>query len=152
MTAMDIFKEYGRQARTVEGIRERILRREAIATGTTARPLSPDGGGHGGGDASMRLAEYVGNIEGLREQLREAEARLENLNACCVYLAELLPKDAGDYLLRRFVGHKSMKAIAEETGCSVSTVKRQRDDSERAAYGIMIVSWDGIHLPILATR
>ena len=151
MTALDIFREYGRAAKAAEAIGEKILRREAMATGATARPLSPDGGGRGSGDASMRLVEYVGNIEDLRAQLRDAERRRENLAACCVYLAELLPTASGDYLLRRYVQRKSMGMIAREMGCSESTVKRIREEAERQAAGVVILRWDGEHLPILAT-
>ena len=152
MTALDIFREYDRAAKAAEAIEEKIQRREAMATGATAKPLTADGGSRGGGDASMRLAEYVGNIEDLREQLRAAKARLDDLKACCVYLAEQLPAASGDYLLRRYVGRLTLRACAKALNCSETQARRIREEAERAASALVVLAWDGKHVPVLSAR
>ena len=150
MTAMDIFRSYAGHGERIEDLEEMIRRREAVATGGTARPSSPDGGSRSSGDASMRLLDYVGNIEGLREELRTSRAALEEDKDCALYLTEMLPEPLGGVMARTYLEGKSAREVAEEMGYSVSHVKRLRREAERLCQGVRILSWDRKHVPVIA--
>lgn len=152
MTALDVFRRCAAADEEIERIRERIERREALATGATARPLSPDGGGHGSGDASMRLLDYVGDVEQLREKLAKRTRQRDMDRACCVYLAEVMPAELGRVMLRLYMDGMRLDAIGAQEHCSLSTVKRLKRRAEALSARIDITWWDGVHVPITAVR
>ena len=149
MTAMDVFVSYLRRGEQIEALEEKIRRREAVMTGGTARPSEPDGGSRGTDDASMRLLDYVGNIESLRKELSACQQAREEDKDCALYLTEMLPDPLGGVMMRIYVEDKSYREIADEIGYSVSHVKRLRRDAEKLCQSIRVVSWDRRHVPVL---
>ena len=149
MTAMDVFRSYVARGERIEALEEKIRRRAAVMTGGTSRPSAAEGGGRGGGDASMRLLDYVGNIEALRAELRSAQTAREEEKACALYLTEMIPVALGDVMARVYLEGREYGDIAEELGYSVSHVKRLRRDAERLCRDIQIISWDRKHVPVL---
>lgn len=154
MTALDVFRRCAAADREIEGLKEKIERREALATGRTARPLSPDGGGRGSGDASMRLVDYVANIEELRAKLVAREAQKKSDMACAIYLAEGMPPSPpyGRILISAYVDRMSLKAIAEEMNYSQTQARRLKQQAEEMAANLVITYWDGNHVPLTVYR
>lgn len=150
MTAMDVFERYAAAEAELMEIQEKIDRRHALATGTTARPLSHDGGSRGSGDASVRLLDYMGNIEDLEKQKADRERMRDNDRACCMYLAEMLPPMMASIMTRRFLEGKSQRTCAEETGYSVTSIRRLQRHAEGILREIVLIQWDGNHIPIVA--
>ena len=129
MTALDVFRRYAAADKEIEQLEEQIERREALATGSTARPLSPDSGSRGSGDASMRLLDYVANKEELQAKLDARRQLKEADRACCIYLAEtLLPQLAG-IMIRVYIEGKGLK----QTGAA-----KMREDIERRVTGNLV--------------
>lgn len=148
MTALDIFCECAAADKKIERLRERIERRKALASGCTARPLSPDGGSSGGSDASMRMLDYVAQIQGLEADIQRLAASREVCRSCCFYLADLLSDIAADVALSVYLEHKSINAIADAKGCSITTVKRYKRNADFELGRIEILHWDRQHVPL----
>lgn len=152
MTALDVFRRYAAADKEIEQLEEQIERREALATGSTARPLSPDSGSRGSGDASMRLLDYVANKEELQAKLDTRRQLKEADRACCIYLAEtLLPQLAG-IMIRVYIEGKGLKQTGAELGYSASQLKRLKRQAETLCQSIEITYWDGNHVPLTAIR
>lgn len=152
MTALDVFRRCAAADREIDQIREKIERREALMTGRTARPLSPDGGGRGSGDASMRLVDYVANIEELRAKLEAREKQKASDVMCCLYLADSLEPRFSEVMKKAYLDHKGLKLIGEEMRYSVSQVKRLKAQAEDMCRSMEITYWDGVHVPLTAIR
>ena len=150
MTAYDIFRRYQTGGKKAEELTEMIRRREAMATGCGVRPVSSDGGGRGSRDASMRLLDYVGNIEELREKLRICLERREQDRMCCLYLAELLPEVHGGVMVRMVLEGKSLKETGVAMGYSGSHVRRLKKEADDMCRRIRIISWDRVHTPVIS--
>lgn len=152
MTALDVFRRYADADRVIEGLKEKIERREVMATGCTARPLSADGGGRGSGDASMRLANYVGDVEELRNQLGEKERQKKMDLQCCFFLAEGMSQILGKIMLLRYVENMTIEKISSEIHYSLSQTKRFKRDAEDLSKRTEIVYWDGKNVPLTVIR
>lgn len=152
MTALDVFQTCAEMDGRIERIGEKIERRRVLATGLTPKPLSADGGGFGGGDASMRMLDYVAEVETLEREQRDATAKRERYRGCCLYLADLLDEHLSRVALRWYLEHKGIKAIAEELHYSQATIKRYRRQADEQLKHIEITYWDGEHVPIFALR
>lgn len=153
MTALDIFRRYQKAGDEISRLEEKIQRREALVMGCTARPLTPDSGGHGGNsDASMRLLDYVANKEELEASLRKKQQSAEADRACCIYLAEMLAPNHADVMVKIYLESKTLKAAAEEMAYSMTHVKRLRKEAEDICKNTEITYWDGKHVPITAIR
>lgn len=148
MTAMDVFISYAKHGEWIEELEEKIRRREAMATGSGSRPSDTEG--RSSGDASVRLLDYVGNVEELREKLKAAQAAREEDRGCAIYISEMLPGPMGGVMVRMCLEGKSAREAAEEMGYSVSHVKRLRREAEKLCGNIRIISWDRRHVPVLA--
>ena len=148
MTALDIFRECARLDGKIGRIEERIERRRALATGCTARPLSPDGGSIGGGDASVRMLDYMADIQALEEDRQRQIAERATYRGCCLYLSDLLEPILAGVALRAYLEHKGTGAIAEEINYSPATVRRYRKQADEALANIEIMHWDKCHVPL----
>ena len=148
MTALDIFRECGALDKKIDRIQERIERRRALMTGCTARPMTGDGGSMGSSDASMRMLNYVSDIEALQADAREQEAARDACRASCLYLADMIPDIPAGVALRHYVEHKSMTVIATEMGYSLTHVKRLKRAADDDLSGIVITYWDHVNLPV----
>lgn len=148
MTAMDVFLSYQRRGRRIASLSEKIRRREAVATGATSRP-SP-AGGRTSTDESMRLLDYVGSVEALRQELTKQSQAMEEDKVCAAYLTELLPGPLGGVMMRAHIEGMALKDIAREMGFSVSYVKRLKRTAEETCEKIAILSWDRRHVPAVS--
>ena len=152
MTALDIFRECAATDARIERIRERIDRRRALASGCTARPLSPDGGSVGGGDASMRMINYVSEIQTLEEDYARQLTARESYRSCCLYLADLLSDCLASVALRTYLEHQGTKAIATAVHVSQATVRRYKRQADDELRKIEITYWDRSNVPIYTLR
>lgn len=152
MTALDIFRECAAADGQIARTYERIERRKALATGCTTRPLSPDGGSFGSGDASVRMLNYLADLQALEEDVARQEAAREACRACCLYLADLLSPTLASVALRTYLEHQGTKAIAEEIKYSEATVRRYKRQADEALARIEITHWDRRHVPMVALR
>lgn len=150
MTAMDVFHDFLTHSARIEELEEMIRRRESAAIGGGARPLTTDGGSRSGGDASMRLLDYVGRVEELNEELRAIRQACEEEKNCALYLTELLPGAMGGVMARICLEGKTHRQVSEELHYSVSHVKRLRREAEKLCRDIQIISWDRWHVPVVA--
>lgn len=149
MTAMDVFESYKSRGARIARLEEKIKRREAVMTSGTSR-LSGDGG-RSSGDASMRLIDYVSNIEELRGALDKAISEREREKACCLYLAEALPGLQADVMARIYLGGMTVREAAGDLGYSASYIKRVKGEAEKMCREITILYWDGVHVPAIST-
>lgn len=150
MTALDIYRDCSAIDERIERVREKIERRRALASGCTARPLSPDGGGHGGGDASMRLLEQLADIQTMEAELAELEGQREQLRSCCLYLSDMMARALASVALQYYLEHKGYQAIAEDSHYGLTTVKRYKRYADEALRSIEIIHWDGRHTPMVS--
>lgn len=150
MTALDVFKRYAAATAELRRIQEMIDRREAMATGATARPLTNDGGSRGSGDASMRLLDYCANRDELEDRKRQRIAMRDSDMACCVYLAEVLPPEMGSIMTRRYLEGKRQCDCADAMHYSLSTIRRLQRNAEDMCRRIILTQWDGNHIPVIA--
>lgn len=148
MTALDIFKECARMDARIARTQERIDRRKALATGCTARPLSPDGGSFGSGDASARMLDYMADIQGLEEDKQYQISTRDAYRGCCLYLADLLEPTLAGVALRTYLEHKATGVIAGEISYSQATVRRYKKLADEALSRIEIMYWDRCHVPL----
>ncbi len=149
MTALEVFERFQAADAELSDIQEKIDRRQALATGTTGRPLSQNSGSSGGsGDASIRLLDYMSSVEDLERQLDARKAMKENDLACCVYLMEMLPPNLAGVMSRRYLECKSQRTCAEELGYSVTTIRRMQREAEGICQQIQLTWWDGKHIPV----
>jgi len=149
VTALEVFERFQAADDALSEIQDKIDRRRALATGTTARPLSQNAGSSGGsGDASMRLLDYMGTVEELQQQLEDRKAMKENDLACCVYLLEMLPANLAGVMSRRYLEGKSQRTCGEELGYSVTTIRRMQQEAEGICRQIQLTWWDGEHIPV----
>lgn len=147
---MDVFRSYVSEAERIESLEEMIRRREAAATGGGRRSRDPGAGSRSTDDASMRLLDYVDNVERLRADLKRAKKRREEDKDCALYLTEMLPGPLGGVMARTYLEGKSAREAAEEMGYSVSHIKRLRRQAEKLCRGVRILSWDRKHVPVIA--
>lgn len=151
MTALEVFERVLVADDDLKDIEDKIVRRRALAVGTTARPPSLNSGSGGGSsDASMRLLDYVGSIEELQKQYDARKKMKENDQACCVYLMEMLPSNLAGVMSRRYLERKSQKTCADELGYSVTTIRRMQREAEGICKQIQLTWWDGNHIPVTA--
>lgn len=151
MTALEVFERFFVADDELKDIEEKIERRDALVTRVTARPLSLNSGsGGGGGDASMRLLDYMGNAEDLQRQLKARKQMKENDLACCVYLLEMLPADLAAVMSRRYLEGKSQRTCGVELGYSITTIRRMQREAEGICKQITLTWWDGNHIPVTA--
>jgi len=149
VTALEVFERFQAADAELLDIQEKIDRRRALATGTTARPLSQNSGSSGGsGDASVRLLDYMGTVEDLERQLEARKVMKENDLACCVYLLETLPANLAGVMSRRYLESKSQRTCGEELGYSVTTIRRMQREAEGICRQIQFTWWDGKHIPV----
>ena len=149
MNALDVFRAYAQDGERMAELEEKIRRREAVAAGGT-RPVAQDGGGRSSRDASMRLLDYVDNVEQLRTDLERVRGAREADRACALYLTEMLPDPLGDVLSRVHLEGRSVKEAAKDMGYSTSHVRRLLKEAETMCRAIQIISWDRKHVPVLA--
>lgn len=149
MTALDVFMGYGGREKRIEDLEERIRRREAVATGGGVRAPDADGG-RSGEDASMRLLDYVGNVEQLRAELQAARKERDEDKACAIYLTEMLPETMGKLMSRVYLEKQPLKTAAKAMGYSATHARRLLKEAEDICKGMQIVSWDRVHVPVLA--
>lgn len=152
MNALDIFRGCAALDEEIDSTRENIERRRALASGCTARPLSPDGGSSGSGDASMRMLDYMSEVEKLEAKIEEKKALRESYRSCCFYLAELLVPTLAKVVLRHYLEHKSIRQIANEIQYSYATVKRYKRQADDNLSLIEILYWDRVHVPMILLR
>lgn len=151
MTALEVFERVFAADSDIMDIQGKIDRRYALVTGTTARPLSQNTGSSGGsGDASMRLLDYMGNVEDLEAKLNDRKVMKENDLACCVYLLEMLPANLAGVMSRRYLEGKSQRTCADELGYSVTSIRRMQKEAEGICRQITLTWWDGKHIPVTA--
>ena len=150
MNGLDVFKRYAAADGELRKIKERIKRRRALAEGCTSRPPSPDGGSRSSTDASMRLLDYMSDIEQLQAELEERSAQRERDRACCVYLADMLPTNLGSLMLLRYIEGKSVQACATASAYSVTHTRRLLREAEDICRRMELTLWDGNHIPIVA--
>ena len=152
MTGLDIFARIRRADADMEELRERILRRESAIQGTTARPLSEDGGIRGSRDASMRMADYVGDVEQLRARLDDRIRMQTRDMSCALYLADMVPRQLAGVVCRYYLDRMTYKAIGEDMHYSESHIKRLKRDADKALKRILILQWDGTHVPLVSIQ
>lgn len=152
MTALDIFRGCAALDEEIDSTLENIERRRALASGCTARPLSPDGGSSGSGDASMRMLDYMEEIEKLEAEVDEKKALRERYRSCCFYLAELLSPTLAKVALRFYLERKTIKRVANELKYSYATIKRYKRQAEDNLRLIEILYWDKVHVPMILLR
>lgn len=150
MTGLDVFQECAAADTKIARTREKIERRRALASSCTTRPLSPAGGSSGSGDASMRMLNYVADIEALENDVRRQEAARDAYRGCCLYLAELLPDNLAGVALRYYLEHKGQKVIAAEMDYSQAHIKRLKRNADEELRRIEIIAWDRQHVPLYA--
>lgn len=150
MTAMDVFVRYADNRKAVARLEEKIERRRALATGDGSPRLSPDGGSRGSGDASMRLLDYVANVDELLDERNKAQKQMDADRACCVYLAETLDDNYAGVMLRCWLEGMGLKQVADDMGYSVSSIKRIKRAAEELLARIEILYWDGVNVPVLS--
>lgn len=152
MTALDIFQGCATLDEEIDSIRENIERRRALASGCTVRPLSPDGGGSGSRDASMRMLDYMAEVEKLEAKIEDKKALRESTRSCCFYLSGLLSPTLAKVALRFYLERKSIRKIANEIQYSYATVKRYKKQAEDNLSLIEILYWDRVHVPMILLR
>lgn len=152
MTALDIFRGCAALDEEIDSIRENIERRRALASGCTVRPLSPDGGSSGSRDASMRMLDYMAEVEKLEAKIEDKKALRESYRSCCFYLAELLVPTLAKVMLRFYLERKNIKRIAAEMKYSIATIKRYKRQAEDNLSLIEILYWDRVHVPMILLR
>lgn len=153
MTAMEFIQHYEAVGEELMDVEEKIERRHALAKRTTARPLSLNkGSGTGSGDGSMRILEYMINVDDLEQKKEECEIKYANYRACCLYLAEMLPPALAGIITRRYLEMKSQQTCAEEMAYSITSIRRLQRQAEEILRDIVIVQWDGVHVPIVAIQ
>lgn len=150
MTAMEMFEHYVSGEDTLDEIRTKIERRRQIAAGCTSMSFSS--GGRSSGDASMKLLDYMNNIETLERQLIDEERKRACDRICCVYLAEMLPEMYGQLMIFRYLDGKTIKACAEAMHYSESHIRRLLNEAETMCRNIELTWWDGIHIPVTVIR
>ena len=149
MTAYEIYARCASAQGDIARIKEKLERRRALATGCTAKPMTQDGGSHGGGDASMRLLDYMADVEQIETELREREKLQEQDRVCCVYIADFLPPVLASIMTHVYLESRPMREVADLIGYSVSHTKRLRREAETLCRKVIITWWDGIHVPVL---
>lgn len=150
MNGLDVFLQLDKIDDEIERLTERITRRRALAEGCTSRPLTPDGGGKPSTDASMKLVDYVADIEKLEAKLRDAQTRRDNYAACCVYLAECIPDNLGTVMIDRYVLRYTYSKCGEVMGYSLTHIRRLLAEAENLCKRMELTMWDGIHIPVIA--
>lgn len=150
VTGLDVFQRYAAAEAEIRAIDEKIERRRALISGATARPLSPDGGSRGGGDASMRLLDYMANMEEMETERAQRVRMRENDRACCVYLAEMLPRLEAEMAMMRYLDGKTLKSCAKALNYSETTARRILQDLNAMLRCIYLTFWDGEHIPVVA--
>jgi len=151
MTAMELFKHYAVGEDVLDEIRTKIERRKQMASGCTSQSFS-SGGSRSSGDASMKILDYMNNIEALERQLADEERKRASDRACCVYLAELLPEKHGHLMILRYLDGKTIRACADTTHYSESHIRRLLNEAESMCRDIELTWWDGIHIPVTVIR
>lgn len=151
MTAMEMFEHFVAGEDVLDEIRTKIERRRQIAAGCTSQSFS-SGGGRSSGDASMKLLDYMNNIETLERQLADEERKRACDRACCVYLAEMLPEVYGQLMIFRYLDGKTIRACADATHYSESHIRRLLNEAEAMCRDIELTWWDGIHIPVTVIR
>lgn len=151
MNALDVFERVQAADTELMDIQDKIERRRALATRSTARPTYRNpGGGGGSGDASVRLLDYMSNVEDLEQKYIARQRMKENDLACCVYLLEILPPNLAGVMSRRYLEGKSQKVCGDELGYSVTTIRRLQREAEEICRNIQLTWWDGNHIPVTA--
>lgn len=133
----------------IERAREKIERRRALASSCTTRPLSAAGGGSSGGDASMKLINYVAQIEELEGELARLTAERELIRSSCFYLADMLPEKLASVALRYYLEGATIKEISGAMHYSQTQIRRWKESAEEALERLTVLAWDRTHLPIL---
>lgn len=149
MTALDVFKRFADGRKKLSRIEEKIERRRALQISCTSKPMEADSGSHGSGDASMRLLDYVADVDELLDERDAIRHEMETDRACCIYLAECMPDVIGKIMIEIYIGGATMKACADAIGYSVSHMRRLRTEAEDFAGKTVLTYWDGNHIPII---
>ncbi len=149
MTALEVFERCARADNDIARIEEKIERRRALAMGCTAKPADSQGGG-GSKDASMKLVDYMADLEALEDELQKRKNRKAMDIGCAVYLAEQLPDTMGSIMVRCFLCGQVLRDVAGDLGYSMSHIKRMKREAEQACRNIRITWWDGEHVPVLS--
>lgn len=150
VTALDMFRRYANAKMEIADLEERIERRKSMVMGGAQKPLSHDGGSRGGYDPSMRLLDYVENVEELRKRLEDRKQKRDGERACCLYLAEMLPVSLSNVMVRIYLEEQTLAVCAKEMNYSVSQIKRFKRDAEGICRWMNILSWDGFHVPLIS--
>lgn len=150
MNGLDVYERYKAAEKQIKRKEEQIARRRALAEGCTSRPLSPDGGIRGSSDASMRLVDFMADVEKVQAEIDEIRAQRVRDKACCLYLAEMLPDNYGELLIRRYINGDSVQECAAGMAYSVTHTRRLLREAEGMCRCIELVAWDGSHIPIVA--
>lgn len=151
MTAMEMFEHYAAGEDALDEIRTKIERRRQMAGGCTSQSFDR-AGDRSSGDASMRLLDYMNNIDALQKQLTHEESKRASDRACCVYLAEMLPEHLGQLMILRYLDSKTIRACANALHYSESHIRRLLNDAEDMCRNIELIWWDGIHIPVTVIR
>lgn len=149
MNALDIYKMAHEQKRKLASMGEALERRRAIAEGCTSKPLSADGGGFGSGDKSVKLLDFVSDVEEMEKSISEAQSKYSATLSCCVYMSGRLNARNADILERYYLAGKTIRAIAGEMAYSQGYVKQMKAAAEDEARALIVIEWDGKHTPVL---
>lgn len=148
MTALDIFIRAKAAPGEIRMLEEKIERRRALQTSCTSKPLSGDAGGRSSDDASMRLLDYMSDIEDMEHALKARKRQSDADRACCVYLAEMMPDPYGGILTRIYLDGLTQRGCAESLHYSATHIRRMIPEAESFARRMTILLWDGEHAPV----